>query len=282
MYVKVNDKKTRDNDPEIITWKRENQKGLERKIVYSFPQPEDNIKKKKFFAVKDYEKALFYNKGSLIGVLSGGVYKLEKEAKIKGTEIVWIDTSLIEIPWGIPKKHGIPTKEGCMVGLHGDLKLRINDAKIFYNDVVAGKKEWTIQDLKEWIMSLLLTSIRDIFKLHYTNRIILEDREKVIQRVTAKITEEFALYGLELESFNIIGLKTPEDFNQIKVNIIQQRKNLVKRISELKTKKEEIENELLDNKITQEEFEFKKAQISKFIAEAQEELRRLDTGPPNS
>ncbi|MHA1798798.1 MAG: SPFH domain-containing protein [Candidatus Helarchaeota archaeon] len=282
MYVKVNDKKTRDNDPEIIIWKRENQKGLERKIVYSFPQPEDNIKKKKFFAVKDYEKALFYNKGSLIGVLSGGVYKLEKEAKIKGTEIVWIDTSLIEIPWGIPKKHGIPTKEGCMVGLHGDLKLRINDAKIFYNDVVAGKKEWTIQDLKEWIMSLLLTSIRDIFKLHYTNRIILEDREKVIQRVTAKITEEFALYGLELESFNIIGLKTPEDFNQIKVNIIQQRKNLVKRISELKTKKEEIENELLDNKITQEEFEFKKAQISKFIAEAQEELRRLDTGPPNS
>ncbi len=294
MYKEIKDKKFKDYDPEIIAWQRETKEDLETPLMSSYPQPEDNIKNKKYFAVKDYERALFYNKGELIGELGGGIYELDKKARIKGTEIVWIDISLLNIPWGIPLKNGIPTKEGFMVGLHGDLKLSIQNTKTFYNDIVAGKKEWIVQDLKDWIMSLLHTSLRDIFKKYRAKYIILEERERVINLVTAKVTEEFLRYGLELESFNIIGLKTTEDVQKLLEqdkeksiavaqvgkdaldDLIQNKNDLQIRIKELEAKKRTLQDQLLNNEITQTEYDKKKRQIEIFITEAQEELNKID------
>lgn len=281
MFKEIKDKKFKDYDPEIIAWQRETKEGLETPLMYSYPQPGDNIKEKKFFAVKDYEKTLFYNKGELIGVLGGGIYELDKKARIKGTEIVWIDTSFTEIPWGIPQSEGIPTKDGYLVGLYGDLKLKISDVKVFYNDVVAGTKIWTIQNLKEWIVSLIHTSLRDIFKTYNAKSIILEDRERAINLITSKVTGEFLRYGLELETLNVIGIKAHDDaeklFKEDKERIeyfAKQKKNLQKHIEELKNKLKEQQDLLLKDKITQEDYNKKKNQIQMFIDEAQDELKK--------
>ncbi len=283
MYREIEYKKFKDNEPEIIAWQREDKGALKTPLMYSFPQPGDNIKGKKLFVVKDYEKALFYKKGELIGILGGGVYELDKKARIKGTEIVWIDISLTEIPWGIPQSDGIPTKDGYIVGLHGDLKLRINQVKIFYNDVVAGTKVWKIQDLKEWIIGLLHSSLRDIFKNYTAKNIILEDRERAINLLTSKITEEFLRYGLELETFNVIGINAPGDTQNILKHeelkteyLIKQRKNLQIRIEELKNNLKEQQDLLLKDKISQEDYNKKKKQIQLFIKETQEELKKFD------
>ena len=283
MYREISNKKYKDNDPEIIAWQREYKGALETPIMKSFPQPGDSIKDKIFFAVNEYEKALFYNKGALIGILGGGTYELDKKARIKGTEIVWIDTSFTEIPWGIPQSEGIPTKDGYIVGLHGDLKLKIGNVKVFYNDVVAGTKAWKIQDLRDWIISLLHTSLRDIFKNYSAKSIILEDRERVINLITSKVTEEFLIYGLELETFNVIGIKAPDDAQNIfredkekNKYIIGQKKDLQTRINDLKDKLKEQQDLLLKNKITQEEYEQKKKQIQVFIEEAQDELKKIN------
>lgn len=294
MFRKVDGKKYKDNDPEIIAWQREDKGELETCLLSSFPQPGDNIKNKKYFAVKDYEKVLFYNKGELIDVLGGGIYELDKKARIKGTEIVWIDTSFLTIPWGVPMKDGIPTKDGFVVGLHGDLKLRINNAKIFYNDIVAGKKEWIAQDLKDWIMTLLHTSLRDIFKNYIMKSIILEERERIINFVTSKITDEFGRYGLELETFNVIGLKTPSDVEDVLEhkkhktktiaqsskssldNLIKQKQHFENRIKDLTNKMKELQNKLLNDEIDKREYDKKNQQIQSFIDEAQEELKKID------
>lgn len=293
-FKEIKGKKFKDDDPEIIAWQRIDRGNLNTSLLYSFPQPGEKIKDKKYFAVKDYERALFYNQGTLVDVLRGGIYELDKKARIKGTEIVWIDTSLIEIPWGIPKKHGLPTKDGVTIGLFGDLKLKISDVNTFYNDIVAGKKEWVVQDLKDWIMSLLHTSLRDIFKKYNVKQVILEERERVINLITSKITEEFLRYGLELETFNIIGMKTPEDIQEVldedkeklktrtqfsKENLdglIQQKYELQVRINELKDKNKELQNRLLDDEIHQEEYEKKKQQIQKFINEIQNDIDNID------
>ena len=100
-----------------------------------------------------------------------------------------------------------------MIGLFGDIKLRISNVRTFYQDVVGGGNEWTLQDLKDWIKNLLQTSLRDIFKKYNVNQILREDRERVIDQVTAKVTEEFTKYGLDLVSFNVLGIKTPDDAN---------------------------------------------------------------------
>jgi membrane protease subunit (stomatin/prohibitin family) len=292
-FKEIKGKKFKDDDPEIIAWQREDRGNLDTSLLYSFPQPGDKIKDKKYFAVKDYERALFYNQGTLIDVLRGGIYELDKKARIKGTEIVWIDISLIEIPWGIPKKHGLPTKDGVTIGLFGDLKLKISDVKTFYNDIVAGKKEWVIQDLKDWIMSLLHTSLRDIFKNYNVKQVIVEDRERVINLITSKITEEFLRYGLELETFNIIGIKTPEDLQEVidqdkekmKVmsqvsrgkldDLILQKEELQLRMKELKDKRSALQDKLLKDEITSEEYGIKEEQIIVFIEEIEEELRKI-------
>ncbi len=280
MYKEIKNKRFEDQDPKIIAWHREDRGNLNTPLMFSFPQSGDNIKHKKFFAVKDYEKVLFYNKGELIGVLGGGIYELDKKARIKGTEIVWIDTSFIEIPWGIAQSNGIPSKDGYIVGLHGDLKLKINDVKVFYNDVVAGVKSWTSQDLREWIKSLLHTSLRDIFKNYNAKNIILEDRERVINLVTSKITEEFLRYGLELDSLNIIGIKTSDNAEKLfkqekqsREHSLTQQQNIQKHIDELKNKLKELQDLLLNDEISQDDYEKKKKQIQIFIKEAQEELK---------
>ncbi|MEE9377280.1 MAG: SPFH domain-containing protein [Candidatus Lokiarchaeia archaeon] len=293
-FKEIKGKKFKDDDPEIISWQRVDRGTLDTPLLYFFPKPEEKIKDKKYFAVKDYEKALFYDQGALVGVIGGGVYELEKKARIKGTEIVWVDTSLIEIPWGIPKKNGLPTKDGVTIGLFGDLKLRINDVKTFYNDIVAGKKEWVVQDLKNWIMTLLHTSLRDIFKNYNVKQVILEDRESVINLITSKITEEFLRYGLELETFNIIGIKTPEDIQDVldqdkdkmKVisqvsrgdleDLILQKEELQFRMKELKDKKNELQDKLLKDEINSEEYGKKKRQIDLFIEETEEELNKIN------
>jgi len=292
LYREIKEKQYKDYDPEIIAWQREPKEDLKTALLYSFPQSEDNIKAKRFFAVKDYERALFYNKGELIGVLGGGIYEIDKKARIKGTEIVWIDTSLLNIPWGIPLKNGIMTKDGYVVGLHGDLKLKIQDITAFYNNLVAGKKEWVIQDLKNWIMSLLQSSLRDIFKSYFVKEIILEGRERVINLVVSKVTEEFINYGLELITFSIIGLKKTDEVqdllngNKEKAKTISKaykselenqfnlKSDLQNRIKELNNKKNELQNLLLNDKITQKEYEKKREQLDDFIKDAQEELKK--------
>jgi len=294
IFEKIFDKKLKDTDPKIIAWQRKTTKDLNTPLLYFYPQPGESLKNKKYFAVKDYERALFYNKGELIGILGGGLYKIEKKARIKGTEIVWIDISINEIFWGIPIKNGILTKDGFNIGLHGDLKFRINNVKTFYNDVVAGKKEWTLQDLKEWINGLLHTSLRDIFKHYNLKDIILEDRERIINLVTSKVTEEFLQYGLELESFNIIGFKTPfeeqrfleeEKFKTITIarankesfkGVIERKNFLQARIDDLYAKIKELQDQLLKDENKQDTYEKKKQQIQKFIDEAQAELKRIN------
>ncbi|MHA1336821.1 MAG: SPFH domain-containing protein [Promethearchaeota archaeon] len=252
------------------------------------------MKDKKFFAVKDYERALFYNKGELIGVLKGGIYEIDRTDRVKGTEIVFIDMYLISIPWGIPKKYGIITRDGVKIGMFGDMKLRIRGCKTFYNDIVAGKKIWCVIDLRDWINTLLHTSLRDIFKEYNIFSILLEDRERIINLITSKISNEFLMYGLEIESFNVIDIKVPEDienlltFNKEKFktkillkqndidNLIQEKTEIQIYLKELKDSKMELQNKLLHDKITLEEYNKKKKQVEIFINEAFEELKKIE------
>jgi len=237
MYKEIKNIKISDFDPEIISWQREDKGNSNTSLMYVYPQPGDNIKEKKFFAVKDYEKAIFYNRGVLVDVLGGGVYEIDKKAKVKGTEIVWIDTSLIEMQWGVPQSSGIPTKDGIIIGLHGNLKLRIIDVKKFYTNVVAGKKVWTGSDLKNWIINLLHTSLRDVFKKYIAKNVLLEERDRVVTLLTSKITEEFVSYGLDLETLYLIGIKTPEGMEEL-YHLEKEKASISDELELLKSKRE--------------------------------------------
>ena len=265
MYREIDVQKYKLHKSDMISWKREDNGGALNEILYVYPQPGDNIKKKKYFIVKDYEKVLFYNKAELVDILSGGVYELNKKDKMKGLELVWVDTSFIKIQWGIAQTEGIPTKDGVLIGLHGDLNLRITIPKTFYNDVVAGRKVWIVEDLKNWIKSLMHTSLRDLFKNYNAKEVLLEDRERIINHITSKMTEELLRYGLELESFNILGIKAPESMN--KLFGVERERAKIEDEREILKAKEQLEEEKRAFEASKKEFELKQK-----ILEAQSEL----------
>jgi regulator of protease activity HflC (stomatin/prohibitin superfamily) len=284
MYKEIQEKDDKDFDPKIISWDRTS-KGIETPLMYIYPQAGDNFKEKKAFSVKDYEKALFYSKGKLVGVLGGGIYEIDKKAKIKGTEIVWIDISIIEVPWGIPQSSGIPTKDGRVIGLHGDLKLKINDVKTFYSEIVAGKKTWNVKDLRGWLMSLFHTSMRDIFKRYEAKCIILEDRERIINLITSKVTEELLRYGLELDSLNIIGIQAPEGVENLykierETSKVGEELELLKLKGQLESK--QFEHESAKRPLEPQQLEIvakkedEKGNIEKQIAELKEKMIHFD------
>ncbi|TFF88658.1 MAG: hypothetical protein EU549_02620 [Promethearchaeota archaeon] len=236
LYKRIKNRKFEDQDPKIISWFRE-EKGTETPIMYIFPRPGDRMKRKKYFSVKDYEKALFYSKGELVGVLEGGIYELEKEARVKGTEIVWFDTSINEIKFGIPQSNGIPSKDGIIVGLHGDLKFRINNVQTFYHDIVAGNRIWTLKDIKEWIKSILITTLRDIFKNYEAKNIILEERDRILNSMISRVTAEFMKYGIELEALNVLGVQAPDGFESL-YQLEREKSRASDELEKLKLQKE--------------------------------------------
>ncbi|TFF97432.1 MAG: hypothetical protein EU547_04310 [Promethearchaeota archaeon] len=245
MFRKTKDKEYEDFDPTIISWNRED-RGKNTNIMYIYPQLGEDFDKIKYFAVKAYERALFYDKGELIGILEGGVYELDKKAKTKGTEIVWIDISINEINWGIPLSNGIPSKNGIIVGLHGNLKFRVNDVKTFYNDVVAGKKIWSLKDVKDWTINLLRSVLRDVFKKYEAKQILLEDRERIFGMVNSKLVEDFMNYGLELESINVLGIQVPEGMESLyeddkQKSVLSKEKEIMELEKVVQTKKRELE-----------------------------------------
>jgi len=291
MKIKNNANNPSNPFPHIISWHREPTEDQKILLMNRFPQAGDNIKKVKSFNVKDHERALFLKHGELITDLGGGTYDLEKSARIEGTEIIWFDTSIHQILWGIPQTNGIPTQDGFIVGLFGDLKLHIENATIFYRFVVGGKPKWAVHHLKEWIKGLFHTTMRDIFKNYDITDILRENREVVMNKVIAKVCEELNLYGLELDAFNILGFKPPESAKHIlgaekaTSNSLQQWINTQKaqdleehqivrnRIVSLKKRLQDLQDRLIAAYITQDEYNEKSELINTFITEAKAELR---------
>ncbi len=290
MLRKKNGSIGKDRFPSIISWPQDDSKDQNSQLIYCFPKQSDNIKKAKFFNVKEHERALYLKHGELIAELSGGTYELEKKSRVKGTEILWFDTSMHQIFWGIPEKNGIPSQDGFLFGMFGDLKLHIYNVSIFYKYVIGGSKEWTMQQLKDWIISLFHVILRDIFKEFDISEIFQESREIVMNKVISKVCDEMNLYGLELDAFNILGFKTPENAKEIlnskqeqafqfkkwleneKKRDIEDRRAIQDRIISLKNRFQGLQNDLLENKITREEYDSKYQTIKKFIEEANSEL----------
>ncbi|MFW9951102.1 MAG: SPFH domain-containing protein, partial [Candidatus Thorarchaeota archaeon] len=172
-----------------------------------------------------------------------------------------------------------------IVGLYGDLKLKIRDVSLFYNDVVAGKGPWTRQQLKEFINGLLFTSLRDIFKKYTAKQVMLEERDRIINLITGKVVEEFLRYGLELETLDILGVKTPggnetlfnvekvkfklsEDAEIYKLNL--ELANSGKRIAELKEKLDTLDELLVNDKISKDLYKTRVQRIEKELKELEQ------------
>jgi len=288
MYKKTEFKDYKEFDPDYIVWEKTYGKSTDKPIVYDFPKTNGDFKQKKYFIVKEDEKALFYRKAKLISA------ELSKKRKNIEFKIIWIDISIINIDWGIPHINGIPIKEGYKIGLHGNLKISINHVKTFYEKIIKKEHISKIGQLKTWITKIIAKSLRVFFGQYSVKNIPIVEQEKIIKQVKKKISRDFKKVGLILNNFNILGMKLPESTNQVvksqktkeKVlfnidekilkDLLEEKQNLLERIKELKHKIKNLQDLLLEDKINKQNYEKKKDQIEEFIHEVENELISID------
>jgi membrane protease subunit (stomatin/prohibitin family) len=298
MFKKIKRNLLNKSANQVLSWNREaeadDSDSFDIPLIYRISNMSKNLDRYEYFLVNDYERALFYNQGELHGgVLTGGLYQLKPEAKKKGSEIIWFDVSLIKLKWGFPMEQGIPTKEGVEVGLYGDLTVQITDPLIFYQNLVSGKKRWTKRDLKSFISSILLTSLRDIFKHYSLKSILTTDREVVKSKVYSKLSQEFMNFGIDLETFNILGENTPENVENLKgetlhhelsvsdtnIELFQRLKStLVKkyqRQDELQAQKQTFEDNYIAGSLSKKDYEAKMGILQNLLTENTEEIERI-------
>jgi membrane protease subunit (stomatin/prohibitin family) len=192
------------NKHKILSWEHKKQNKKNYPIIYRFQGSRANIKEFEYFLVKDYESALVYKEGELFDIFNSGLYTLEKN--IDQIEIIWIETKVHNLKWGIPKSKGIQTKQGKLGG-HGEIKFRISNVRKFFESVIGSKQSFDLYDLKEWINSLLLTSLRQTFRNFTIEGLHSDKIKKFTHHLRALMIEDLVSYGLTLESFNILGIK---------------------------------------------------------------------------
>ena len=277
----------------IVEWIRTDLSGMNKPLIKRYPQIGEKISKIKGFAVKEHEKAILLKNGEFISEMESGTYELDKQTRKPGTEIIWIDTTMHDFPWGISQLNGIRTKDGFLIGLFGELKLHIIKPASFYKYVVGGSKNWNKGALKDWIKSLLHTSLRDIYQEYNLLDIFKECRESILNRITGKIIDEFYTYGIILDSFNVLGYKTPEEADKLinteqtttvlktEINLksgihkVEEYDIIYNRIKSLKKRIADLQDQLLENAISKEEYKEKKNILTVFIHDSETELNQI-------
>jgi len=191
----------------LLLWNRKNGENEDKSLIYRIPNDLiPDMKKVERFAVKDYERALVYQSGQFTSLLTGGIYELEKKHRNSATEIIFVEFGLIEFTWGIPYfQNALSTLESLPVGANGTIKLKISDPGAFIQKIVTSNVIYSVNSLKKFISSLLITSLRDIFKIYSLKNLIQANRDDLRAMIQVKISKEFRLYGLELIAIDILG-----------------------------------------------------------------------------
>ncbi|MHA1674695.1 MAG: SPFH domain-containing protein [Promethearchaeota archaeon] len=275
------------------SWERDITQGMETSLIKRFPNSVETLSNTKAFCVKEHERAILLRLGEFVSEMESGTYELDKQARKPGTEVIWIDTTIHQMPWGLPQTNGLQTKDGFVIGLYGDLKISIAKPVSFYKNVVGGAPKWQVMDLKQWIKGILHTSLRDIYGGYNLLEIFKEEREAIKNRVSSKLVEEFYNYGLVLETFNVLGYKSPPSAQQYiestqtttmlqnemqqknQIRNVADREQLADRITSLKSQLRELQDKLINNQITKEEFKEKRNLLTLFLDETKVELHQI-------
>ena len=273
----------------LITWIHD-EGSSDRALVYRVPNDKiTDMRRVEKFGVHDYERALLFNSGQLTSILEGGVYEIEKDHRNSATEIVFVDNGIFELNWGIPHfQSTLTTSELIKVGMNGTLKLKVADSGAFIQKVVAYKKDFTDAVAKEFVKSLLTTSLRDIVKKYTLKNLVQSNREDIKALSVTKVSQEFRLYGLELISNDIIGFAfAPEVQTQVDdilnesiddVSSLQSEKEQAKlNLADMKKKLSELENDYASGTIDDDEFDKRETRIKKILKNREEELQNVQS-----
>ncbi|TFF85321.1 MAG: hypothetical protein EU551_04295 [Promethearchaeota archaeon] len=285
----------------VISWNHGGQdalctaeENLKREITWKFPNDlNDKYSHIKnyyyYFAVKDYEEAIFLHKGEIVDVLKGGVYEIEGDARIEGTEIIWVDSREINLPFGIAKnKNLLRTADGFNIGAYCNLALEIYDTRQFINKL-SGPKIYSGQNLQDALRAILEKSLSDIIQSYNLIELANISQNKLASEVIVGINDLLMERGIKVSSFGPVSFLMPEEARPViditKKDVIRESIK-IDTIKELSSQDEidKVKMEIEERKLEKEkELELKKRekllaeQDTKYILDQKEKFHTLES-----
>lgn len=207
-------------------------------MAKAIPTTPEKMEKAYGFVVMEYEKAIFLQKGQFIDECESGYYQLEKDARVPGTEIVWIDTREMKVKWGISETL---TLDNIMIGAYGTSIIKINNPKNFILNVISAKRQLDPENVENWIKDALRSAIAETFsKMEIVT--LHREHDVVLAAVKGGLQSIFLHWGVELIHLEILGLNIPDEYKDVlqesaKLQILETKKKIEAKQLELEAQR---------------------------------------------
>ena len=209
----------------VIEWNED------RDDVLFWKWSQDEIKKGSKLIIRPGQDAIFLHNGRIEGIFEDeGSYDIETEiipflSTLKGfkfgfnsgfrAEVLFVNTKEHLVKWGTKnpvnlKAEGLPG--GMPIRAFGVLSVKVSDYQILIDKLAGVKREYTVSDVKERIISeldqLLMSAIskegHDIFNLQ-------TDAKKIAKDIQDELDMDLMKIGITCTDFNIESFSYPEE-----------------------------------------------------------------------
>lgn len=156
--------------------------------------------------VREHERTLLVKEGRIKNVFKPGKYKVTKFEILKKPFAIYVSLKPFKLKVGVG---GVMSKDNVEVGCHGNIQLQIEDPKMFYSQVMGGKKRYTKFQLREFVSSDIQGFLRtEIAK--YEAKELYKQNDVLIPKLRVKLEELFQSLGLDFKRITIRGIKLPK------------------------------------------------------------------------
>lgn len=212
----------------VIKWEANTEE-----LVHKFP--EEDLRLGSQLVVYSSQTAFFVKGGQILDEFTSGTYTLKTENLPLLNKVVnlpfggespfqaevWFvnQISLLDCKWGTPTPIQIEDpKYGVIVPIRafGQYGIKIENPRIFLTRLTGNMPTFKTIKVVEYFRGIILSKLTSIIsqKLYADNLSVINinaHAEVISEFAKAKLSEDFAEYGLKLEAFNVIGINVKED-----------------------------------------------------------------------
>lgn len=211
---------------DVIQWTEE-ENGV---LAYRFPMQDMEIQSGAQLTVRDSQAALFVNEGELADVFEPGLHTLTTktlplmtslqhwdkmfQSPFKSDVYFFSTRDQIDQRWGTPNAITIRDQEFGPIRLraHGTFSYKLKNPKVFYKKVSGTREQYTAEELSGQLRSVILTNLASFFGRSDVNFLDMAANQlQFSQALKDVLTEPFAEYGLQLQSFQVQSITLPEE-----------------------------------------------------------------------
>jgi len=211
---------------DVIEWTDDSQDTM----VYRFNRQGNEIKYGAKLTVRESQIAVFVNEGEIADILTPGIYELDTKnipiltnlqhwdhgfnSPFKA-EIYFLNTKrFTDLKWGTKNPIIVRDPEFAMIRLRafGTYEIRIDDPKIFLNEIVGTDSHFTTDEIEGQLTNLILSRFATILGEDDTPVLDLAaNYGKFGDFITERISPAFKEYGLELARILVENISLPAE-----------------------------------------------------------------------